>query len=200
MNDESIDFADSRMDVSFFLSSLSDFANFDEEDFFLEDFVFVSTEASTSALREEEAADPPFPNIAIRLGRTPRPAAVTSPPVKEEADDQVTTGYKVVKFETSPKMSTYLVAIVVGEYEYVEDFQGDVKVRVYTPLGKTEQGTFALESSKRAIQFYNDFFGVHYPLKKYDCIAIADFQCGAMENWGLITVVAKFNGKRITIT
>ena len=108
-------------------------------------------------------------------------------PVKEEADDQVTTGYKVVKFETSPKMSTYLVAIVVGEYEYVEDFQGDVKVRVYTPLGKTEQGTFALESSKRAIQFYNDFFGVHYPLKKYDCIAIADFQCGAMENWGLVT-------------
>ena len=54
MNDESIDFADSRMDVSFFLSSLSDFANFDEEDFFLEDFLLVSTEASTSALRRRK--------------------------------------------------------------------------------------------------------------------------------------------------
>ena len=108
-------------------------------------------------------------------------------PVKKEEDDQKDSGYKVVKFETSPQMSTYLVAIVVGEYEYVEDSQGDVRVRVYTPLGKTEQGRFALESSKRAIQFYNDFFGVPYPLKKYDCIAIADFQCGAMENWGLVT-------------
>ena len=108
-------------------------------------------------------------------------------PVKEETDDQETSGYKLVKFETSPKMSTYLVAIVVGEYEYVEDKTGDVTVRCYTPMGKTEQGRFALESSKRAIEFYNDFFGVHYPLKKYDCIAIADFQCGAMENWGLVT-------------
>ena len=108
-------------------------------------------------------------------------------PVKEEVQDEETSDYRVVKFETSPKMSTYLVAIVVGEYDYVEDSQGSVKVRVYTPLGKTEQGRFALETSKRAIQFYNDFFGVPYPLKKYDCIAIADFQCGAMENWGLVT-------------
>jgi len=108
-------------------------------------------------------------------------------PVKEEVQDEDTSDYRVVKFETSPKMSTYLVAIVVGEYDYVEDSQGSVKVRVYTPLGKTEQGRFALETSKRAIQFYNDFFGVPYPLEKYDCIAIADFQCGAMENWGLVT-------------
>ena len=108
-------------------------------------------------------------------------------PVQDEVADQDVSDYRVVKFETSPKMSTYLVAIVVGEYDYVEDTQGSVKVRVYTPLGKTEQGRFALESSKRAIQFYNDFFGVPYPLKKYDCIAIADFQCGAMENWGLVT-------------
>ena len=62
-----------------------------------------------------------------------------------------------------------------------------VTVRVYTPLGKKEQGYFALESSIRAITFYKDFFGIPYPLKKYDCIAISDFQCGAMENWGLVT-------------
>jgi puromycin-sensitive aminopeptidase len=48
------------------------------------------------------------------------------------------------------------------------------------------QGRFALDASTRAITFYKNFFGVSYPLPKYDCIAIADFQCGAMENWGLV--------------
>jgi hypothetical protein len=116
MNDESIDFADSRMDVSFFLSSLSDFANFDEEDFFLEDFVFVSTEAS-SALREEEAADPPFPNIAIRLGRTPRPAAVTPPPVKEEADPPFATANATMAVaHTAPTAPPYALILLEDDF------------------------------------------------------------------------------------
>jgi hypothetical protein len=116
MNDESIDFADSRMDVSFFLSSFSDFANFDEEDFFLEDFVFVSTEAS-SALREEEAADPPFPNIAIRLGRTPRPAAVTSPPVKEEADPPFATANATMAVaHTAPTAPPYALILLEDDF------------------------------------------------------------------------------------
>jgi hypothetical protein len=116
MNDESIDFADSRMDVSFFLSSFSDFANFDEEDFFLEDFVFVSTEAS-SALREEEAADPPFPNIAIRLGRTPRPAAVTPPPVKEEADPPFATANATMAVaHSAPKAPPYALILLEDDF------------------------------------------------------------------------------------
>ena len=53
--------------------------------------------------------------------------------------------------------------------------------------GKTKQGDFALETSVKAITYYKDFFGVPYPLPKYDCIAISDFSCGAMENWGLVT-------------
>jgi hypothetical protein len=48
------------------------------------------------------------------------------------------------------------------------------------------QGQFALDASARAISFYKNYFGVSYPLPKYDCIAISDFQCGAMENWGLV--------------
>jgi hypothetical protein len=116
MNDESIDFADSRMDVSFFLSSFSDFANFDEEDFFLEDFVFVSTEAS-SALREEEAADPPFPNIATRLGRTPRPAAVTPPPVKEEADPPFATANATMAVaHTAPTAPPYALILLEDDF------------------------------------------------------------------------------------
>jgi len=110
-------------------------------------------------------------------------------PVKSELpEDPERPDYKVVSFETTPMVSTYLIAIVVGEYEYVEGVSEEgIEVRVYTPLNKRDQGRFALDASAKAITYYKDFFGISYPLKKYDCIAISDFQCGAMENWGLVT-------------
>ena len=94
---------------------------------------------------------------------------------------------KIVKFATSPIMSTYLVAIVVGEFDYIEDkTEEDITVRVYSPLGKKEQGRFALECAVRSLTFYSKFFNIPYPLAKYDMIAIPDFSSGAMENWGLV--------------
>lgn len=93
-----------------------------------------------------------------------------------------------VKFARTPVMSTYLVAFVVGEYDFVETRTADgVLIRVYTPVGKGEQGRFALEVAAKTIPFYNDYFLVPYPLPKIDLIAIADFAAGAMENWGLVT-------------
>uniref|UniRef100_A0A3B4XSZ7 Aminopeptidase n=1 Tax=Seriola lalandi dorsalis TaxID=1841481 RepID=A0A3B4XSZ7_SERLL len=93
-----------------------------------------------------------------------------------------------VKFATTPIMSTYLVAFVIGEYDYVESQSSDgVTVRVYTPVGKAEQGKFALEVATKTLPFYKDYFSVPYPLPKIDLIAIADFAAGAMENWGLVT-------------
>uniref|UniRef100_A0A8C8IT96 Aminopeptidase n=1 Tax=Oncorhynchus tshawytscha TaxID=74940 RepID=A0A8C8IT96_ONCTS len=93
-----------------------------------------------------------------------------------------------VKFATTPIMSTYLVAFVIGEYDFVEGQSSDgVTVRVYTPTGKAEQGKFALEVAVKTLPFYNDYFNVPYPLPKIDLIAIADFAAGAMENWGLVT-------------
>ncbi|KAG7156965.1 Puromycin-sensitive aminopeptidase-like 1, partial [Homarus americanus] len=94
----------------------------------------------------------------------------------------------VVKFATTPLMSTYLVAVVVGEYDYVEDTSSDgIKVRVYTPMGKQEQGKFALEVATKVLPYYKEYFNIAYPLPKMDLIAIADFSVGAMENWGLVT-------------
>ena len=91
---------------------------------------------------------------------------------------------KVVKFKQTPVMSTYLVAFVVGEFEFIEAKSGDgVKVRVYTPLGKKEQGRFALEMSGKALDYYREYFDIAYPLDKMDLIAISDFAAGAMENW-----------------
>uniref|UniRef100_A0A8C7YTA0 Puromycin-sensitive aminopeptidase n=1 Tax=Oryzias sinensis TaxID=183150 RepID=A0A8C7YTA0_9TELE len=93
-----------------------------------------------------------------------------------------------VKFATTPIMSTYLVAFVIGEYDHVESQSSDgVTVRVYTPVGKAEQGKFALEVATKTLPFYKDYFNVPYPLPKIDLIAIADFAAGAMENWGLVT-------------
>jgi len=77
--------------------------------------------------------------------------------------------------------------VVVGEFEAcaggTTSGSRPVAVRCMTPVGKTAQGKFAMETSCRALKYYSDFFDVAYPLPKYDCIAIPDFQCGAMENW-----------------
>ncbi|CAK8674637.1 unnamed protein product [Clavelina lepadiformis] len=95
---------------------------------------------------------------------------------------------KVVKYAQTPIMSTYLLAFVVGEFDFLEDHcSNGVKIRVYTPVGKSNQGQFALEVAKKALPFYTDYFGIPYPLAKMDLIAIADFTAGAMENWGLVT-------------
>lgn len=107
------------------------------------------------------------------------------PVVKEE---KLPGDLKLLKFDCSPVMSTYLVAVVVGEYDYVEGKSADgVLVRVYTPVGKKEQGQFALEVTTKVLPYYKDYFQIAYPLPKMDLIAISDFSAGAMENWGLVT-------------
>uniref|UniRef100_A0A8C4QJV6 Aminopeptidase n=2 Tax=Eptatretus burgeri TaxID=7764 RepID=A0A8C4QJV6_EPTBU len=97
-------------------------------------------------------------------------------------------GLVEVSFARTPIMSTYLLAAVVGEYDFVEGRTSDgTHVRVFTPLGKADHGHFALEVAIKTIPFYTQYFDVPYPLPKIDLIAIADFSVGAMENWGLVT-------------
>ncbi|MGH8066855.1 MAG: M1 family metallopeptidase, partial [Candidatus Entotheonellia bacterium] len=97
------------------------------------------------------------------------------------------SGGKTVHFSETPIMSTYLLAIMVGEFECVEAQAEGTLVRVWTTPGKKEQGRFALDASCRLLSFYNNYFGIPYPLPKLDLIAIPDFAAGAMENWGAIT-------------
>ncbi len=102
-------------------------------------------------------------------------------------------GYKVVKFAPTPKMSTYLLAYVIGDFEYIEGKtkakkgEKSVRIRIYTPLGKKYQATFALETAMKTLEFLNDYFKIPYPLPVLDLIAMPDFSAGAMENWGAIT-------------
>lgn len=127
-------------------------------------------------------------NIELDV-RADRVALSNMPVASEERYlDENKVAKKRMKFDITPIMSTYLVAVVVGEYDYVEGRSADgVLVRVYTPLGKREQGDFALEVAVKVLPYYRDYFGIAYPLPKMDLIAISDFSSGAMENWGLIT-------------
>ena len=102
--------------------------------------------------------------------------------VIEEKDYDLDNSKRVLKFGTSPIMSTYLLAYVIGEYEYIEQTtKNNTKIRVYTAVGKTDQGKFALDVAVRCLEFYEDYFKIKFPLPKCDLIAIAEFQSGAME-------------------
>jgi len=97
-------------------------------------------------------------------------------------------GYKVVSFAPTPIMSTYLLAFLVGDFEYIEKkTKRGVLVRIYTTPGKKHLGKFALDVAVRCLEFYEKYFEIDYPLNTLDMIAVPDFSAGAMENWGAVT-------------
>lgn len=88
---------------------------------------------------------------------------------------------RIVKFDRTPIMSTYLVAYVVGKFDYLEDRSTDgILVRVYTPVGKKEQGRFGLHVATKILPYFKEYFGIEYPLPKMDLVAVPDFLCGAL--------------------
>ncbi|KAG6363382.1 hypothetical protein INS49_008480 [Diaporthe citri] len=104
------------------------------------------------------------------------------------SETEVQSGKKAVKFNKSPLMSTYLIAFIVGELNYIETKDFRVPVRVYAPPGQDiEHGRFSLNLAAKTLAFYEKVFGIEFPLPKMDQVAIPDFAQGAMENWGLVT-------------
>lgn len=98
------------------------------------------------------------------------------------------SGYQMVEFAPTPKMSTYLLAFIVGEFDFIEaKTKRGVQVRVFVTPGKKHQAKFALDTAVRCLDFYEKYFDIHYPLPVMDLIAIPDFSHGAMENWGAVT-------------
>jgi aminopeptidase N len=84
-------------------------------------------------------------------------------------------------------MSSYLNVFVAGELDLIESRVGPTQIRVIATKGKAELGHYALEVTAQILQYYNDYFGVPYPLPKLDQIALPGGFGGAMENWGGIT-------------
>ena len=112
--------------------------------------------------------------------------AISNMPMSKES--KISDELKTVTFQATPVMSTYLVAFVIGDLKYVEGTAKDgTVIRVWATAGKEEQGRFALQTSLQLLDYFNDYFGIPYPLPKLDHLALPDFAAGAMENWGAIT-------------
>ena len=91
-----------------------------------------------------------------------------------------------ISFEPTPRMASYLLAFVSGELERSALVQGGVEIGVVTTAGKQAAAAYPLESTARLLRYYDDYFGVRYPLPKLDQIAVPGGFSGAMENWGAI--------------
>lgn len=110
---------------------------------------------------------------------------IANTPVREQRED---SGSLTTAFETTPRMSTYLLAFAFGELGYTESRTKDgVTVRAYATPDNVKLTEYGLSIAVRALEFFSDYFGIPYPLKKLDMLALPDFSSGAMENWGLVT-------------
>jgi aminopeptidase N len=95
-------------------------------------------------------------------------------------------GKHTIQFATSPKMSTYLVAMAVGDFECIEGAADNTPIRVCGTPGKKPLSAAALRYATEILKFYNQYYGIPYPFGKLDIVGLPDFEAGAMENTGAI--------------
>lgn len=125
-------------------------------------------------------------NFTIQIIREPRHIAISNMPKLKTVE--LPGGLLEDYFDTTVKMSTYLVAYIVSDFVSVsKTTQHGVKISIYAVPEKIDQTGFALDAAVKLLDFYDDYFDIPYPLPKQDLAAIPDFQSGAMENWGLTT-------------
>lgn len=110
--------------------------------------------------------------------------AISNMPVDRET--KLPDGLKEVVFAPSPSMVSYLLAFSAGEFDAIRDVADGIQLGVYFTEGKREQALYAMEATKKIVPYYNEYFGVKYPLPKLDQISFANTAAGGMENWGCI--------------
>ncbi|KAE8222062.1 hypothetical protein CF319_g4685 [Tilletia indica] len=109
------------------------------------------------------------------------------------AESSAAAEWSITTFETTPKVSSYLVAWANGPFKYLEASYTTIKtgrkvpLRIYTTPEYIHQAQLALDVKVKALPVYEEVFDLEYPLPKLDTLVASDFDAGAMENWGLIT-------------
>lgn len=131
---------------------------------------------------DEPAAKASFSLMLTVPDLSPRDTVLANTPLSSHYSNHF-------NFETTPKMSTYLLAWVIGPLQSVSTVnRNGVKVSSYCALNQPlESLLFANQTAARALEYYDEKFGQSYPLSKLDQVALPDFEAGAMENWGLVT-------------
>lgn len=103
------------------------------------------------------------------------------------SDVKASGGKHTQTFGTTPKMSTYLVAFQVGDFQCTKGEADGVPIRACATPDQVKQTKFAVEAAEHFLHYYNNYFGIKYPMQKLDMVGIPDFEAGAMENFGCIT-------------
>lgn len=126
-------------------------------------------------------------NFSIIVTTTKDRTALSNMPVSHIVD-RAEEGLRNFHFDTSVKMSTYLVAFIVCDFVSTSvTTDSGVNVSVWAPASKLSRANIARDAGAKIISYYETYFGIPYPLPKVDMVAIPDFAAGAMENWGLVT-------------
>lgn len=154
--------------------------------------IVVSTQFESHYAREcfpcidEPAAKATF-DLEITIPEKDNDIVLANTPLSRHPE--LDSGSMKYVFEQTPRMSTYLLAFVIGKFqsETIKNKHG-VEITTYIPLNQRKETiAFANEIAAGSLDFYDDLFKTPYPLKKLDQVAIPDFEAGAMENWGLVT-------------
>ncbi len=131
--------------------------------------------------------------VALTLRTDPGLDVVSN--MLEESTGEV-DGRRVWRFPPTPKMPPYLFFLAIGHFDRIEDATDRVRFRVFAPPGQGPAARFGLESARRILRAYEEYYGIPYPLPKLDLIAVAEAGFGAMENWGAIA----FRDDRILVS
>lgn len=145
---------------------------------------FESTDARRAYPSFDEPAFKATYNVTLVIDKGD--TAISNSPIESDTPGPGADKH-TLKFDTTPKMSTYLVAFLVGDFQCTKGEADGVAIRVCSTPDKVQLTPYALEVAKFALHYYNNYFGIPYPLKKLDLIGLPDFEAGAMENFGAIT-------------